>query len=90
MLPPHCYVCGLDLRDVPDGQDLSSTFTLVHFALSREAEAAQEARARAGWVGHLENAVWFCNGHVELAQALAHLHWLEAKALIDAELPQRP
>ncbi|GAA3929153.1 hypothetical protein GCM10023085_08160 [Actinomadura viridis] len=82
MRPPLCFVCGLSPRDLPEGDDSASAFTLVHFALDVQERAAQEARDRDGWVGHPENAEWFCAAHADAARAHAHLHWREALAAL--------
>jgi hypothetical protein len=82
--PPHCFVCGLSLRDLDDGQDLWSVFTLVAFELTAEEKAVHEARARSGWVGHPENTEWFCDRHAPLARERAHLHWRAALSEIRA------
>ncbi|MFC5748831.1 hypothetical protein [Actinomadura rugatobispora] len=84
MRPPHCFVCGLSLRDIDDDQDLWSVFTLVTFELTHEEKTAHQARDRSGWVGHPENTEWFCNQHAALAQERSHLHWRTALSEISA------
>lgn len=65
MVPPRCYVCDLNLRNVPD--DGTDYFTLVCFGPTQDAKLADtRAMARLGLAGHPRNAVWFCNQHVEL------------------------
>ncbi|MEU6036412.1 hypothetical protein ABZ801_13465 [Actinomadura sp. NPDC047616] len=90
MIPPHCHVCGLDLRDVPDDRDLHSIFTLVYFALSPREQEIQDARDREGWTGTPPNAHWFCHRHVGLTRGRTTMHWRDALDSINAELKRTP
>lgn len=74
MKPPLCYVCGADGLQEP-GQ-----FTVVYFALTPAEEAFAAERSAAGWVGHPDNAVWFCEQHVALGRERAGMHWRAALA----------
>ena len=86
MKPPHCYVCGLDMWDIPDDDALNKHFTLVYFAISEAEEEYQRRRDEEGWVGHPNEAVWFCRKHVDVAERRKHLHWTVALAEINAEI----
>ena len=69
MMPPMCAVCPPD----PHGTGPLEKFTLVYFRATHAAHAYDE-----GWVGHPENAVWFCDEHARLADRLKDLTAVEA------------
>lgn len=71
-MPPHCYVCGLDLHTAPPDE----RFVLVHFG--------GHLTTPEGWVGHPSNAVWFCAGHAALGTARESLPTADALREIDA------
>ncbi len=79
-MPPHCYVCGLDLADAPD--DGRERFTLIYFGETEDAKM-QDSRvmARLGRAGHPRNAVWFCTEHVTVAREHENMN---ARAALDA------
>lgn len=66
MMPPMCVV----RPPAPHGDGPIAEFTLVYF---RETHACPD-----DWVGHPENAVWFCHDHVHLAEGLTGLTTREA------------
>ncbi|QLY31936.1 hypothetical protein H0264_06440 [Nocardia huaxiensis] len=84
MMPPRCFVCGVDYRSIEQNPELATGFTLIYFGLNRREEAAQEELNRKGWVGHPDNAVWFCDRHAELGESRKHLHWRAARVAIRA------
>ncbi len=61
MMPPMCAVCPA----APHSAGKFTDFVLVHF---RETVTYPE-----GWVGHPENAVWFCAGHASVVEGLTDL-----------------
>ncbi|WP_338895979.1 hypothetical protein WBG99_09950 [Streptomyces sp. TG1A-60] len=61
MMPPMCVVCP----PAPYSRRPFEEFTLVHF---RETRTYDE-----DWVGHPENAVWFCADHAPLVEGLTGL-----------------
>lgn len=69
MMPPMCAVCPPD----PHGTAPFGRFTLVYFRATLAAPAYDE-----GWVGHPENAVWFCDAHAPLAERLKEFTATEA------------
>ena len=84
-MPPRCFVCGRDLHQVPDGEDLWSHFTLVQFGLDDAERALEQERDATGWTGHPTGAVWFCREHAGLAEARVGMHWRAALEAISAE-----
>ncbi|MDT0574171.1 hypothetical protein RM704_43130 [Streptomyces sp. DSM 3412] len=60
-MPPKCAVCPPD----PYSGRAIDEFTLVYF---RETRTYDD-----DWVGHPENAVWFCAEHVRLTEGLTGL-----------------
>ncbi|MBE4735488.1 MULTISPECIES: hypothetical protein [Streptomyces] len=72
MMPPMCAVCP----DTPHADKPLSRFTLVYFRATRTYDD--------DWVGHPENAVWFCDDHAHLAEGLTDLTAPEALARIPA------
>lgn len=69
-MPPMCVVCPPS----PHSGRPFAEFTLVYF---RETRTYPE-----DWVGHPENAVWFCDDHVHLVEGLTDLTAGEALARI--------
>jgi hypothetical protein len=78
MRPPRCFICGRGHWSPDESEGNDTSFTLVHFGLNAQEQAAARARDREGWVGHPENVEWFCGEHLSLAKAKEHLHWREA------------
>ncbi|WP_433650575.1 hypothetical protein ACQP2C_29720 [Micromonospora zamorensis] len=76
MKPPTCFACG--------SRESTENAELVYFALSPAEEAAADRRSASGWVGHPDNAVWFCLEHVQLGRDRVSLHWRDAMAEISA------
>ncbi|WP_238019479.1 hypothetical protein KZZ52_55410 [Dactylosporangium sp. AC04546] len=77
MMPPHCYVCGLDPHSAGPGP-LGERFVLVYFADPRPAPE--------GWTGHPSNAVWFCVEHAALGTTRESLPTATALREIDATI----
>ncbi|MEU8283858.1 hypothetical protein AB0C01_05920 [Micromonospora sp. NPDC048905] len=76
MMPPNCLVC--------ESTGSATEFTVVYFAVNAQEEAGLAARAAASWVGHPENAYWFCAEHLHLGTDREAMHWREAVAEIMA------
>ncbi len=75
MIPPSCYVCGLDLHTAEPGP-LHERFVLVHFGGHQPWPP--------GFVGHPANAIWFCAGHAALGTAREAMPAGDALREIDA------
>ncbi|GIJ12767.1 hypothetical protein ACFFMR_14510 [Micromonospora andamanensis] len=85
MKPPLCLVCG--------STDRATQFTVVHFAINDQEKAAFARREAAHWVGHPENAYWFCAEHLHFGTERQSMHWRDAVADILAvtdNYPRRP
>jgi hypothetical protein len=76
MKPPLCLVCG--------STDGATKFTVVNFAVNDHERAGLEARRAVGWVGHQENAYWFCAEHLHFGTERRSMHWRDAVAEIRA------
>jgi hypothetical protein len=63
-----CVVCPPD----PHSHRPFGEFTLVYFRATRTYDE--------DWVGHPENAVWFCDDHAHLVEGLTDLTAAEALA----------
>lgn len=89
MIPPRCYVCALDLFDVPD--DGRKHFTLIYFGKDDDAKMAHSRQmATLGRDGHPRNAVWFCNQHADIARQYEGMDAGAALRAIDAAMGRTP
>ncbi len=88
-MPPHCYVCGLTISDVPDAG--RGRFTLVSFGPTDNAKM-HDSRPMASQdrAGHPRNAVWLCTDHLALARQHQDIDTGAALRAIDTVIGRKP